>query len=216
MKYQIGPEPELLKEIGQVMVNYSQCESSIHGIFQTVMGLDEGQMYLLVSKANLNTEKMVAVIRSEIHQVRPTLLQQSVLDGLTLFTTSTPMRNAVAHWQWAVTTGLVGTAINSLKAKPNQDPDVRHYTLKDLQLISWQIAKATFLLMDASVLMTTATRSALAGESWRQLPYELAANIDRRNQLIEIAIQNIRQRIDEYEGEHFSSEPPPSSDIDHL
>ncbi|MCV4343338.1 hypothetical protein [Pseudomonas capsici] len=212
MKYQIGPKPELLKEIGQIMVNYSECENSIHDIFRAVMSLDEDQMYLLVSKANLNSEKMVAVIKSEIHRIQPTILHNSILEGLTGFTKSIPKRNAVAHWQWAVTDGEEGLAMNSLKAKPRQSPEIRNYTLKDLELIAWEIAKSAILLANAAISMRSTKRRSLGGSDWRMDRYEF--NNSHIDQLTKCALENTQSFIANFEAEHFAPEQPPSSGTD--
>lgn len=213
MKYQIGPQPELLKEIGQVMVNYSECERSIHNIFRAVMSLDEGQMYLLVSKANLNAEKMVAVIKSEIHRIRPASLHNSILQGLTDFTKSIPKRNAVAHWQWAATKGEEGLATNSLKAKPGQCPEIKNYTLKDLERVAWEIARSAILLGNAAISMHAVNRGFLGSSDWAWDRYEF--NSTFRDQDVQYAIDRTHQFISDFEAEHFSPEQPPSSDTPH-
>ncbi|AYL16353.1 hypothetical protein D9N00_18900 [Pseudomonas syringae pv. actinidiae] len=210
MKYRIGPEPELLKEIGQIMVNYSACEHAIHSIFRAVMSLDEQQTYLLVSKANLNAEKMVGVIKSELHRIRPLSLHESILSGLTDFTKSIPKRNTIAHWQWAVTTDQAGMATNSLKAKPGQDIETRDYSLKDLQLISWEIARATVLLTSAATMIRGVARQALAGNDWVGNRYEFDSDI--LNELIQYSIDRTRKFITDYEADNFPIEQPPSSD----
>lgn len=210
MKYQIGPQPELLKEIGQVMVNYSECERSIHNIFRAVMSLDEGQMYLLVSKANLNAEKMIAVIKSEIRRIRPASLHDSLLQGLTDFTKSIPKRNSVAHWQWAATKGEEGLATNSLKAKPGQPPESRNYALKDLEMVAWEIARSAILLGNVAIAMRAVNRRSLGGSDWIGDRYEFDNRI--KDQGVQYAIDRTHQFIADFETEHFSPEQPPSSD----
>jgi hypothetical protein len=210
VKYQIGPGPELLKEIGQVMVNYSECERSIHDIFRSVMSLDEHQMHLLVSKANLNSEKMIPVIKIELHRVRPAILHESILQALGDFTKSIPERNAVAHWQWAVTEGEEGMATNSLRAKPGQPVERRDFALKDLEKISWKVARAAMLLSNAATLMHLISRQSLADGNWARDRYEPDAEL--RDQMIQHAIDVTQRHIKAYEAEHFQSEPSPSSD----
>ncbi|KTB99534.1 hypothetical protein AO387_21575 [Pseudomonas syringae ICMP 11168] len=211
MKYRIGPEPELLREIGQIMVNYSACEHAIHSIFRAVMSLDEQQIYLLVSKANLNAEKMVGVIRSELHRIRPSSLHDPILSGLADFTKSIPKRNTVAHWQWAVTTDQTGLATNSLKSKPGQAVETRSFSLKDLELISWGIARAAILLESASNMMQPIARKTLVGNDWAGHQYEL--NSTMLNEQVQCAIDRTQSMISEYEAQNFPSEQPPSSDI---
>lgn len=212
MKYQIGPQPELLREIGQVMVNYSECERSIHDIFRAVMSLDKDQMYLLVSKANLNAEKMITVIKSEIHRIRPDTLHDSLLQGLTDFTKSIPKRNAVAHWQWAVTKDENGLATNSLKAKPGQPPESRNYTQKDLELIAWEIARAAILLANTAICMRSINRRSLGGTDWDVDRYEFDSGY--LDQAAQYAIQRNQSFIANFEAEHFAPEQPPSSGTD--
>ncbi|PIB56176.1 hypothetical protein [Pseudomonas sp. 2995-1] len=212
MKYQIGPQPELLREIGQIMVNYSECERSIHDIFRAVMSLDKGQMYLLVSKANLNAEKMVTVIKSEMHRIRPATLHDSLLEGLADFTKSIPKRNAVAHWQWAVTKGDDGLATNSLKAKPEQPPESRNYTRKDLELIAWEIARAAILLANAAICMRSINRRSLGGTDWGVDRYEFDSGY--LDQAAQYALERNQSFIAKFEAEHFATEQPPSSGKD--
>ncbi|WP_122259116.1 hypothetical protein [Pseudomonas syringae] len=209
MKYRIGPPAELLKEIGQVMVNYSECERSIHDIFRAVMSLDESQMYLLVAKANLNTEKMIPVIKAELHRIRPANLHESVLQGLADFTKSIPKRNAVAHWQWAVTEGREGFATNSLKVKPGFAPEDRQYTLNDLQRIAWEIARSAILLGNASMAMGFVSRRSLGGLNWSGDRYNFDSDFQAMG--IQYALDRAQSFISDYESEHFPPEYSPSS-----
>lgn len=209
MKYQIGPQPELLKEIGQVMVNYSECERSIHDIFRVAMSMDEDQMHLLVSKANLNTEKMIPVIKSVLHRIRPSSLHDSIMQGLSDFSKSVPKRNAVAHWQWAVTQGSVGMATNSLKAKPGQPAESRHYTLKELERIAWELARSAILLVNAATAMRSIGQP-LADATWGRNPYEFES--DSLDHAVAYATDRVQQFIRTFESENFPPSQSPYAD----
>ncbi|MGX1174288.1 hypothetical protein [Pseudomonas sp. R151218B TE3479] len=193
-RYQIGPAPELLQEIGQIMVAYSECERSIFAIFKGVMSLDEQDAYLLVKHANLNAEKMLSIIRVQIQRIKPDCLEGPLCEALEIFKRSIEHRNIVAHWQWALTDGTSGLAFNALKAKPGELLNGRSYELEELKLTAWQLAKAAILLGTVAVSMFEVRRTLPTNPGWSPNYY---SNRDKQDELIvQSAIDLVREHLD--------------------
>lgn len=177
-QYSIGPGPELTKEIGQIMVNYSECERSIFNLFKNVMNLSGHDAHLLVKHANMNPEKMLAVIRLELNKVKPAVLIPSIREALDLFKSSIEHRNIVAHWQWAVTDGETGLAFNDLKSKPGEQSTGRLFELGELRATAWKLAKAAILLAQANVMMFERKSSVLSHGNWAPNAYSNRGAMD--------------------------------------
>jgi hypothetical protein len=196
-QYSIGPGPDLTKEIGQIIVNYSECERSIFDVFKNIMNLSSHDAYLLVKHANMNSEKMLAVIKAEINRVKPAALIPAIREALDLFKSSIEHRNIVAHWQWAVTDGSAGLAFNDLKAKPGEQNNGRLFELSELQTTAWKLAKAAILLGNAAVMMFERMPSALSQGGWAPSTYSSRGAADEM--MIKLALDQVRQHIQRIE-----------------
>lgn len=211
LKYRIGPPPDLLQEIGQIMVNYSECERAIYGIFRNVMSLGEQDAYLLVKHANLNAEKMTCIIRAEISRIKPQGLIKPLLEALDIFKLSIEHRNIVAHWQWAVTEGDSGLAFNSLKAKPGAQHEGRAYNLVELKATAWRLTKAAILLDTVSITMFEVRKSVLSYPSWAPNNYRNETALDEF--MINITLSQTREKLEQVEQAQSLDVQPSSADI---
>lgn len=195
--YRIGPSADLLKEIGQIMVNYSECERAIYSVFRNIMSLDQGDAYLLVKHANLNAEKMSAIIRAEIDRVKPSSLVTVLREALDLFKSSIEHRNIVAHWQWALTDGETGLAFNSLKAKPNEPQTGRPYDILELKTTAFRLAKAATLINTVAITMFEVRKQILADPGWGPNSYSNRNATDEW--MIKISLETTRDHLDRVE-----------------
>ncbi|RZI32370.1 hypothetical protein [Pseudomonas orientalis] len=210
--YRIGPSAELLKEIGQIMVNYSECERAIYSVFRNIMSLDQGDTYLLVKHANLNAEKMSAIIRAKIDQVKPSSLIEPLREGLNFFKSSIEHRNIVAHWQWALTEGDTGLAFNSMKSKPDEPEAGRAYDIVELKTTAFRLAKAATLINTVSITMYEVRRQILAYPGWEPNSYSNRTAIDEW--IITFSLDKTRDHLDRIEKALYRSVQPPSNDKD--
>jgi hypothetical protein len=208
--YRIGPSADLLKEIGQIMVNYSECERAIYNVFRNIMSLDQRDAYLLVKHANLNAEKMSAIIRAEIDRVKPSTLVEPLREGLDLFKFSIEHRNIVAHWQWALTEGDTGLAFNSLKAKPDEPQVGRAYDIEELKTTAFRLVKAATLINTVSITMFEARKQILAYPGWGPNSYSNRTAIDEW--VIKISLEPTRDHLGRVEQALPHSVQPASSD----
>lgn len=207
-QYQIGPGPDLTREIGQIIVNYSECERSIFDIFRRVMSLSDHDAYLLVRHANVNAEKMLAVIKAEIARVKPKVLAESIQEALDIFKSAIEHRNIVAHWQWAATEGDTGLAFNSIKSKPGEPQPGRPFELAELKATAWKLAKAATLLANASIMMFTSKSTSLSEGGWTTKPYPNRTALDEW--LVEEALGRIREQLQRVEDQIQKDVQPPS------
>ncbi|MNJ47219.1 hypothetical protein D3C77_423710 [compost metagenome] len=198
-QYQIGPGPELTREIGQIIINYSECERSIFEIFKNIMNLSEHDSYLLVRHANMNAEKMLAVIKAEINRIKPSSLVEPVKEALDLFKSAIEHRNIVAHWQWAVTDGDTGLAFNAMKAKPGESQSGRPFELSELKSTAWKLAKAAVLLSNAAIMMFAPQRGVLTQGGWAPSGYSNRGATDEW--MIGYALDKLRDHLQRVESQ---------------
>ncbi|WP_439871362.1 hypothetical protein [Pseudomonas syringae] len=204
--YRAGPSAELLNEIGQIMVNYSECEHAIYNVFRNTMSLDQGAAYLLVKHANLNAEKMSAIIRAEIDSVKPSALIDPLREGLELFKSSIEHRNIVAHWQWALTEVDAGLAFNSLKAKPDEAKVGRVYDIVELKATAFRLFKAAALINTVAITMLEVRKQILAHPDWGANSYSSRTEIDEW--MIKIPLQTTRDHLNRVEQALHRTERP--------
>lgn len=210
-RYKIGPGPELLQEIGQILVNYSECERAIYNIFKSVMSLSEEDAYLLVKYGNINPEKMLAIVLSKHDRIMPPLLRQPLKEAVSLFKGSIELRNEVAHWQWAITDGKSGLAFNSIKSKPEATGNGKTYELSELQKGAWRLAKSAVLLNQIAVSMFAEHSSKLSCSAWAPCNYNAPRAVDEL--MVEFSLSQTRKMLDRVEAELEKSAQPPFDDI---
>ncbi len=208
--YRAGPSDDLLKAIGQIMVNYSECERAIYSVFCNIMALDQGSAYLLIKHANLNAEKMSAIIRAKIDSVKPSVLVDPLREGLDLFKSSIEHRNIVAHWQWALTEGDTGLAFNSLKAKPDEPQIGRAFDIVELKTTGFRLIKAATLINTVSITMFEVRNQILAYPGWGPNSYSNRNVID--DWMIKVSLEVTRDNLDRVEQALPRSVQPASGD----
>ncbi|MDU9394310.1 hypothetical protein [Pseudomonas sp. zfem002] len=207
-QYQIGPGPDLTREIGQIIVNYSECERSIFDIFRNIMSLSDHDAYLLVRHANVNAEKMLAVIKTEIARVKPAVLVEPIKEALDAFKSAIEHRNIVAHWQWAVTEGDTGLAFNAIKSKPNERQAGKPFELSELKATAWKLAKAATLLANAAIMMFTRKPASLSQGAWAPNGYSNRTVLDEW--MIEVALARIQEQLQNVEDQILQDAQPSS------
>lgn len=207
-QYKIGPGPDLTREIGQIIVNYSECERSIFNIFRGVMSMSEHDAYLLVRHANVNAEKMLAVIKAEIARVKPAILVEPIKEALDAFKSAIEHRNIVAHWQWAVTEGDTGLAFNAIKSKPGEPQAGKPFELTELKATAWKLAKAATLLANASIMMFTSKPTSLSQGAWSPNAYSNRTAQDEW--MIQVALDRLREQLQKVEEQIQQDSQPPS------
>lgn len=209
-RYQIGPEPDFLQQIGQILVNYSECERVIFGIFKAVMRLSEEDAYLLVKYGNLNPEKMLTIVVTHTDRIRPSLLREPLKEAIKLFKDSIALRNEVAHWQWAITDGTAGLAFNSIKGRPDAINTGKSYELSELRHGAWLLAKAAMLLNHVAVCMYEDHSSKLSGPAWAPCNYSIRDELDEW--ALGFSLQRTREMFDPAQAENDDYARPPSED----
>lgn len=207
-RYQIGPGPELLQQIGQILVNHSECERAIFGIFKGVLNLSENDAYLLAKQNVLNAEKMANIILEERDRIQPSLLQAPLEEAIRLFRSSIQLRNEVAHWQWAVTDGQSGFASNSIKGKPSSTIQGKEYDLPQLRDGAWLLAKAATLLNQVAISMFARDVSMLSDPTWQPSGYRFDTSLNEL--MVNFALDQTREMLERIEAELHDSSLRPS------
>lgn len=203
-KYRIGPPAELTQEIGQVVVNYSECERAIFSIFRLVMHLSDEDAYLLVKHANLHADKMSFIIGHKIDQIRPGLLADPLTKALQEFKRLGQKRNVLAHWQWAVTESDTGLAFNSIKGKLGEAGRGHPYSLDDLKTIASDLAKTAAMLNFISLGIRPCGALTVNSADWRQGSY--SSMLD--DAMLQYALDRLTERLDLDKGKPPSEQEP--------
>lgn len=198
--YRIGPPTELLEQIGQIMVNYSECERAIFEIFKSVMNISEKDGYLLVRITKINTEKMLEIIKQKIESINPKPLIEPLQEGISLFKKSVTLRNMIAHWQWAITDGEAGLAFDSIKAKPEAKGDGRNFKLSELKSVAWVLAKSAMLLGQVSIMIRPSQPLQLSMGGWASNNY--STEIELYEEIIKLNLTRTQEIIHQYEKAH--------------
>lgn len=207
-QYQIGPGPDLTREIGQIIINYSECERSIFDIFKSIMRLSDHDAFLLVRHANLNSEKMMAVIKAEITRIKPGILVDPLKEALNIFKSTIEHRNVVAHWQWAVTKGDTGLAFNAMKSKAGEHQSGRQFELSELKATAWKLAKAATLLANVAIMMFASKPTVLSQGGWAPSGYSNRGALDEW--MIGTSLDRIRGHLEKVEDQIRRDSQPPS------
>lgn len=208
--YRIGPEPELLAQIGQIIVNYSECERAIFQIFKGVMDLTPEDGQLLVKAGNVNPEKMIAIVQKKMDGIQPALLRKPLRESIALFRSTIEFRNVVAHWQWAISDGETGFATNSIKDLPGAEPVGKSIQLSELKSKAWVLAKAASMLNHVAICMYPVPRIELSGPAWEPGYYSRRGQMDEL--MLGIALLKTQEMLSRVEASMAPAEPEPSGD----